>query len=147
MKNFSRIVICLLLCVFGFSLAACDARTPKEKAFTYPNATDTIVGNGGLAVQKGSYIYFVNGFKNITSDEVTQNASYMHSSLMLTKLDGGELVLDDAGSINDNNFIIISSKLAGFNCTDLFIAGDYLYFVTQAQGNEGGETHRNGEKV
>ena len=147
MKNFSRILICLLLCCFAFGLVACDRRTPKEKSFSYPASTDQVVGNGGMAVRKGNYIYFANGFKSITSEEVTQNASYLQSALMLTKLNNGELVLAETGSIDEDFYITFSSKLAGFECTDLFIAGDYLYFATQSQGNEGGESAKNAGKV
>ena len=31
MKKFTKILICLLLCVFSFSFVACDKRTDEEK--------------------------------------------------------------------------------------------------------------------
>ena len=138
MKKFTKIFICLLLCVFGFALSACDNRSNKEKAFTYPNSSNTVVGNDGLAVQVGNYLYFVNGYKSITSDEVTQNASYSHANLLLVRLNNGELPVDDDGLLKESEYIVITDRLVGFQCSGLFVSGDYLYFATQCQENEGG---------
>ena len=62
-----------MLCVFGVSFAACDKRSEKEKEFKYPSSSAEVIGNGGLAVQKGNYVYFVNGYKSIS--DVTSKKS------------------------------------------------------------------------
>lgn len=139
MKKFSRILICLLLCVFGFGFVACDKRTEKEKNFTYPTVGDHVYGNGGLAVRKGNYVYFVNGYTSV-KDAADKKASYNVGSLMLMKLgENGEVVTDDNNLVKDEYFITMSDKLCGYEVTDLHIFGDYLYFVTPCLENESGD--------
>lgn len=131
MKNFSKILICLLLCVFSFSMFACkDNRTPEEKAFTYPTSADLTAGNGGLAVQKGNYLYYVNGYKSILSEDRTQDDRYTHGALMLMKLNSdGTIVTDENNLLKDDYYITMSNLLCGFEVSSLYIAGDYLYFT------------------
>ena len=54
-----------MLCVLSFTFVGCDKRTKEEKNFTYPSSSDRVYSNGGLAVRKGNYVYFVNGFQSI----------------------------------------------------------------------------------
>ena len=131
MKNFSKILICLLLCVFSFSLFACkDNRTPEEKAFTYPTSADLTTGNGGMAVQKGNYLYYVNGYKSILSSDRTQDERYTHGALMLMKLNSdGTIVTDENNLLKDDYYITMSNLLCGFEVSSLYIAGEYLYFT------------------
>lgn len=147
MKKFAKLLVCLILCVFGLGLVACgDNRTEKEKAFTYPNVGDDVLSNGGMAVKKGNYIYFVNGYQS-AKDMTTQNASYNLGSLLLMKLDSnGEVVTDEKGLLKDEYFITMSDKLCGFEATNLFIYGEYLYFTSPCQDNEGGESAANTNK-
>jgi len=137
MKKFSKILICLLLCVFSLGFVACkDKRTEQEKAFTYPNSADAVLGNGGLAVQKGNYLYYVNGFKAVDSEEHTQDGSYTHGALMLMKLNSdGSIVTDENNLIKDDYYITMSNRLCGFEATSLYIAGDYLYFTSPSKDN------------
>ena len=139
MKKFTRILICLILCVFSLGFVACDKRTEEEKNFTYPSSADLVEGNGGLAVKKGNYIYFVNGYTSITEGGLTSETTFMQGSLMLTRLDAdGNLIKNDNGSIQDEHFITISHALCGYEVTDLFIFGDYLYFVSPCKETESG---------
>jgi len=140
MKKFTKIFICLMLCVFGFGLVACDKRTPKEKNFVYPSSRDQVIGNDGLAVQKGNYIYFVNGYKSV--DDITKKKeTYTVGSLLLMKLgEDGQVVTDEDGLLKDEYYITMSSALCGYQATNLHIFGDYLYFVTPCLENESGDT-------
>ena len=139
MKKFTRILICLLLCVFSLGFVACDKRTEEEKNFTYPSSGDAVQGNGGLAVKKGNYIYFVNGYSSINRSGLSSETRFMQSSLMLTRLDAnGNLVTDDNGSIKDEYYITMSNLLCGYEVTDLFIFGNYLYFVSPCLETESG---------
>lgn len=131
MKRFSKILICLLLCVFSLSMFACkDKRTPEEKAFTYPTSADITLGNGGMAVQKGNYLYYVNGYKSILSEDRTQDERYTHGALMLMKLNSdGSIVTDENNLLKDDYYITMSNLLCGFEVSSLYIAGNYLYFT------------------
>lgn len=129
-----------MLFVFGFGFVACDKRTEEEKNFTYPAWNDAIYGNGGLSVRKGNYVYFVNGYKSINSSGVSKGATYNVGSLLLMKLGpNGEVVTDENGLLKDDYYITMSNQLCGYEVTDLFIYGDYLYFVTPCLENEKGD--------
>lgn len=140
MKKLKSILICLMLCVFGFGLVACgDPRTEEEKSFTYPKSSDYVTSNGGLAVQKGKYVYFVNGYKSV-EEAKSKKTNYTVGSLMLMKLgENGKVVTDENGLTHDDYFIKMSNKLCGYEATNLFIHKDYLYFVTPSLENESGD--------
>ena len=140
MKKLTKMLVCLLLCVFGFGLVACgDPRTEKEKNFTYPSSNDSVYGNGGLAVKKGDYVYFVNGYKSV-GDATKKSAKYTHGALMLMKLDkDGNVVRDENGLLDDDYYITMNNKLCGYEATNLFISGSYLYFATPSLENESGD--------
>ena len=59
-----------------------------KKNFVYPSLNDQVVGNGGLAVKKGNYLYFVNGFQSIddisnkTISEITYAAGTKASYIL-----------------------------------------------------------------
>ena len=59
---------------------------------------------------------------------------------MLMKLGAnGEIVTDDKGLVKDEYYITMSSRLCGYEATDLFIFGEYLYFVSPCLENESGD--------
>ena len=136
MKKFTKILICFMLCVLSIAFVGCDKRTKKEKSFTYPTSADKVTSNGGLAVAKGNYVYFVNGTKSV-NDATDKKAKYNVGSLMLMKLDAnGDVVRNSDGLVNDDYYITMSNKLCGYEVTNLFISGNYLYFVTPCLENE-----------
>lgn len=129
-----------MLCVLSIGFVACDKRTEKEKNFTYPSVADAIKGNGGMAVQKGNYLYFVNGYQSV-SNATNKKATYNVGSLMLMKLDEeGNIVTNDDGLLKDEYYITMSNKLCGYEATNLYIHGEYLYFATPTMENESKET-------
>lgn len=134
MKKFAKILLCLIFVVCSFSLVGCK----KKDDFVYPSKTDVTVGNGGLAVSKGGYLYYVNGY--LPADEMKkQHASYTLGALMIAKLDAnGEIVKTSDGSLNDEYYRYMSHKLCGFEATNLYIFDNYLYFVSPCQENEQG---------
>ncbi len=132
MKRFAKFLICFILCVFAFGAVGCS----KKDNFVYPSSNATTYSNGGLVVQKGEYIYFVNGYQS-ANDMVKKNDKYVVGALMVAKLDaGGNLVQNSEGLLNDDYYRTISSKLCGFEATNLYIFGDYLYFASPNQENE-----------
>ncbi len=139
MKKWTKILICLMLCVFGFGFVACDKRTEEEKNFTYPSEYDETFGNGGLAVRKDRYVYFVNGYKSV-EDATDKKAKYNVGSILLMKLDEhNRVVTNTEGLLKDEYFITMSNKLCGYEATNLRIFGNYLYFTTPCLENESGD--------
>lgn len=129
MKIFRKILICFILCLLPFAFVGCDKRSDKEKDFDYPSSSALVDGNGGLAVRKGNYLYFVNGFKSY-KDMTDKKASYTVGGLMLLKLDDNGAIVKNENLLNDDYYIFMSNQLCGFEATNLYIAGDYLYFTT-----------------
>lgn len=141
MKKFTKILICLMLCVFSFGFVACDRRSEKEKNFVWPSMAENVTGNGGLAVTKGNYVYFVNGFKSVSSlTNDNKKDTYVVGSLMLMRLDAeGNVVTGDNGLVRDEYYVTMSDKLCGYEATNLYVHGEYLYFVTPSAENEKGD--------
>jgi len=136
MKKFTKILICLILCVFGLGLFGCGNNNNEgNKGAVVNGIKGDVSGNGGLAVQKGGHIYFVNGFQPY--GESKRYASQKHAGIMLAKLsENGELVVNENGEIATENLVHFSNKLAGFEATDLTIFGNYLYFTSHNQQDD-----------
>ncbi len=139
MKKFSKFIICLLLCVFAFGVIGCK-KNELDNGF-HPSTDAIVEGNGGLAVRKGEYVYFANGFKKVSdlTDE-NRNGSFVKGGLYVAKLDEtGNFVRDGNGLMVDDYIRAVNSKLAGYDATNLFVFGDYLYFVSPSNENESGK--------
>lgn len=137
MKKFSNFVICLLLCVFASGLVGCG----KNKCNGFSPATEEVViGNGGMVVRKGEYVYFANGFQNVSSlTESQRDSAYTKGGLYVAKLENDEFVRDEDGNLVSENLRQVSTKLAGYDATDLYVFGDYLYFVSPSTKQESGK--------
>ena len=112
MKKFTRILVCLMLFVFALSFVACGNKN-KDK-FVYPSSGMTTYGNGGMSVQKGNYLYFVNGFKSISSSDINKKTNYNIGSLVVTKLDNNGNPVVDNGGLKDDFYRTITDKLVGY---------------------------------
>ena len=118
--------------VFGFS--GCGQNELKTEG---PAASDVVIGNGGLSVQKGDYLYFVNGYlEQDDIEKATKEKDIVHSAIYRVKLSNGKVVEDEENSDSETkefklkNVNKVVSKVAGFEYSDLYIFGDYLYFST-----------------
>lgn len=137
MKKFTKIIICLVLCVVSLTLVACKDSSKNKKNYVYPTSSDAVSGNDGLAVQCGSYIYFVNGMKTVESMS-NKKDTYTVGSLMVMKLDSnGQVIRDEDELAKDETYTTMCERLCGFESTGLFINGDYLYFTTPCLEDEG----------
>ena len=124
MKKFSKIIISfILVLVAGVGIfTGCAPRLSGG-----PSTNDAITSNGGLVVQKGEYLYFVNGYvDSSTSDNSYGNAD--HSAIYRAKLTNNKLSYDENGKLLDYDILV--PKVSGFNRTNLYIFGDNLYYAT-----------------
>lgn len=135
MKKFFSVLTVLLLTCFIF--VGCS-RTPV------PASSSPAVGNGGLAVQKGEYIYFVNGFvskaENLNGNKdgkITKSGIYRvkASDVSYYTDESGNLVYTQGNlSVDENGVVkgaeLIVSKVCGFEDSALYIYGEYIYYVT-----------------
>ena len=124
MKKFITFTLCLLLCVVSLGLTACGGK--KEKVDT----SIASIGNGGMVVASGDYVYFVNGYSSyevFTKKNLDKNFDV--AGLYRAKVNSnGEFNYTDNGSIDGAEKI--SGDLAGFQSTSLYVFGNYIYYVT-----------------
>ena len=136
MKFLKKIASFALCCAFVggsvFGLGACGS---SELTSEGPKASDVVIGNGGLSVQKGDYLYFVNGYLEQSDFEAaTKESNIIHSAIYRVKLTNGKVTEQDSeGDTKEfklKNTCKVVSKVAGFEYSNLYIFGDYLYFST-----------------
>ena len=122
MTRIASFMIVMLLCIV--TLAGC---APKLEI---PATNAAVTGNGGLAVQKGQYLYFVNGYQS--TDDLTDGDNKKdekYAAIYRTKLGENNTVqYTEDGELE--NYDIIVDKICGFEKTGLFIFGDYIYYAT-----------------
>ena len=113
-----------------------------------------VYGNGGLAVVKGDYLYFVNGYTPYSSLSVGDNdGNADYATLYRVKLnasggvevdvkyDGdGEVIFDPAQTIKNTN--VIAKKVVGFESMGIYIFGDYIYYASPNNQRSGSLTLR-----
>lgn len=126
MKKFIKILLCFTLCVVSLGFVACG----KTAKLSMPATNEAVSSNGGVAVKKGNYVYFANGYyslDNVTKDNRKQ--SYENAGLYMAVLtEDGNFTRNEAKEIS--NAQRLSAKLAGFEASQLYVHRDYLYFVS-----------------
>lgn len=132
MKKFRKILVCVCLCVTAFALASCGA----SGLGSMPKTGDKVVGNGGLAVTKGEYVYFVDSY--IAYSELGKNdnkqGEVKTNALYRTKLKDGKLDVDKKGNLNSYDLVV--SKVVGTENTGIYIFDDYIYYGTPNMKND-----------
>lgn len=139
MKKFITFTLCLLLCIAPLGLTACGDKK-SEKVDT----SVASVGNGGMVVTRGNYVYFVNGYKGYsTYTKDNLNKKFEVGGLYRAKLnEASELTYDENGSVVGAERI--SSRLAGFESTSLYVFGNHIYFASPiTEVNKDGELQTN----
>ena len=111
----------------ALSLAACGYKfTPLSGG---PAADAAVVSNGGFVVEKGDYVYFINGIETQESDN-SYGTPVKGALVRMSKSD----VL--AGKSKDENgnptaeIVVPSLMVAGDYYSGLFIYGDRIYYAT-----------------
>ena len=119
--------ICSFVLVCMFCVLALVGCTP---GMDLPETNAGVSGNGGLAVQKGEYLYFVNGYTSIESMKDGDNkGGNSYSAIYRVKLgDNNTLIYNEDGELENCELII--DKVCGFDKTALYIFGDYIYYAS-----------------
>lgn len=122
LTRISSFVILLVMCVI--TLTGCAG------GWVGPDINDAVIGNGGVAVQKGEYLYFVNGYTAVADMVSGDNkGGNSYSALYRAKLDdNNNLTYNEDGTIKDCSKII--SKVCGYDDTALFIFGNEIYYAS-----------------
>ena len=134
-KSFKRTIaiVAATLTVGALALTGCstDFKTPTGG----PAATDAVSSNGGFAVQKGNYVYFINGVETNESDNTYGDV--VKGALMRIKT-------EDLDKKENKAEIVIPSLMVAEDYTSgIYIYGDRVYYATPNNvKNTSGEIER-----
>ena len=139
-KSVFGIGLLIIACFFSFMFVGCSSST---KFSENPLSDDVVVGNGSLAVTKGDYLYFVNGYTPYADvGSTNKEGKITYAGLYRIKLDENgnpekvEAKLDNNGneifdgSRSLKNIDILASKVVGFEYMGIYIFGDYIYYAS-----------------
>ena len=94
-----------------------------------PAKTDAEVSNGKMAITKGNYLYYVNGY--ITSTQVEENGNDFgdatFGAIYRIELDSEGNLIKDGDELKTG---ILAPKIVGTEKTNIFIFGDKIYYAT-----------------
>lgn len=123
-KKIISIVAAATLAFSTLALAGCGAKKyAGEKLEGAYDAAAAVSSNGGFAVEKGDYVYFINGAESNTADNTYGNA--VKGALMrISKKELAEAKYDAA------KIVVPSLFVAGDYTAGLFIYGEYVYYAT-----------------
>lgn len=129
---FSIVLVCAL-CLFG-----CGG----VKLSGGPKASDTVYGNGGMAVVKGDYLYFANAYIDYNNigryeNKYNDDKSKEIYGIYRTKLnDFGIIELNEDGTPKGAELLV--PQVGGYAYSGLYICGDYLYYTSPFTGDNKG---------
>ena len=123
-KRIISLVAAATFLTAAFSLTACGEGNYKGDKLDYTSApTEDGVSNGGFVVEKGDYVYFINGAEEYTANnktgEVTKGALMRISKTALEGKEYGE------AEVVVPKLFVSQNYNAGF-----YIYGDYVYYAT-----------------
>ena len=132
MKKAILSLVMMLFMAFSICLTGCS-----ETVLTVnPKTEETVISNGGMSVIKGDYLYFVNGYTDISDN----NTSFTNksnkwgevgkSAIYRTKLKNGVIEKDEDGFLIDANTDLVVPRVVGFNNGGFHIIDDYIYYAT-----------------
>ena len=123
-KKIISIVAAATLAFSTVALAGCGAKDyAGEKLTAGYDATAAVTSNGGFAVEKGNYVYFINGSESNTADN-TYGDVVKGSLMRISKTELAEAKYDAA------QIVIPSLFVAGDKTAGIFIYGEYVYYAT-----------------
>ena len=125
-KRFTKIICAALAVVVAICasvLSACASYYEKEALSGEYHTDAPAISNGGFAVQKGNYVYFINGVQSNTADNTF--GTPLKGSIM-------RISSDDLKKHNYSSAEVVVPVIAysGNHDSGLFIYGDYIYYGT-----------------
>ena len=133
-KIFNKIICFTVAAVSAlgvFSLSACG-NTHKSKALE-GDYSGEVSSNGGFAVEKGNYIYFINGKEDNTADN-TYGKVEKGAIMRISKTD---LAARNYSSVQT---VVPQIAYSGNSNAGIFVYGDYIYYATPStEKNSDGE--------
>lgn len=141
-KLLSLVIMCIMAVSIFFTGCSCSKSGLKDNPPTDAN----VISNGGMTVVKGDYLYYVNGFVDISDantfgkddnkfGKVTHGAIY-RTKLKKTEVEepysdlitNGEIQKDKDGFLEKTELVV--PKVVGFSNGGFYIIDDYIYYAT-----------------
>ncbi len=126
-KKISILMMVCVMCISAILFTACGG----DKFASNPAADDLVSSNGGSVVQKGDFLYYMNGFSSsteMTGEKANEEGSVTHAALYRTELVNGEIAYDDDGYAK--NVELIVSLNVGVESSQIYIFGEKIYFAS-----------------
>lgn len=120
-KKILLILVVLLATVFVFT--GCESYDVEPIANGNLYVQSKVEGNGGMAVQQGNYLYFVNGVAGNTADNTF--GKVVKGAIM-------RYTLDNAGKIVSDSLVTVVPK-AVYNksaTSGFYVFGEWIYYVS-----------------
>lgn len=116
-----------------FLLSFCFVLVGCGSLGSMPDSNAIIVGNGGFVAQKGEYIYFANAYTSYSSLSTIDNrkgkvVEYALCRIKAKDIQTKELEFDQDGYAKNVETVV--SKVVGFENSNFYIVGDFLYFAS-----------------
>ena len=125
MKKIIILLVAVLTCLTAV-FAGCGDSTGYENKLS--GFEGEVSSNGGFVVQKGSYVYFINGTETHTTDNT------------YGKVEMGALVRVKADDLSNPEIVIPSLFVAGDKTSGFYIFGEEVYYATPSTAkNKAGE--------
>lgn len=126
MKKFLLLVLTLFLST-TVVLTGCTNKGLQDN----PKTSASIVSNGGMAVVKGDYLYYVNGFKsyeNLVKDEDNVWGKQVIGAIYRVKLSNNKINHTDDGFLEKSECVV--PQIVGTENANFYIFKDYIYYAT-----------------
>lgn len=136
MRKFLKKIICVcaatVMTTGLFAASACDG-VYSSTALKGDISKGTVVSNGGFAVEKGDYIYYINGKQTNTADNTFGSVE----TGAIKRISKTDLAARNYGNAET---VVPEIVHSGNNNGGLFIYGDYVYYSTpSSEKNSDGE--------
>lgn len=133
MKKF-LLTLAVVLMSATMLFAGCGPKGLKNN----PNTSDPVFSNGGMAVLKGDYVYFVNGFNSfdgLTKDVDNVWGKQVISSIYRTKVNNLNKIEHDENGFLKNAEVVVP-QIVGTENASFYIFGNYIYYATPNMQND-----------
>ncbi len=132
MKKFLLLVLTLFLST-TVVLAGCNNKGLKDN----PAEDAPITSNGGMAVRKGDYLYYVNGFKSYEGlTKGTDNLwdKQVIGAIYRVKVTNNTIAHNEDGFVENTECVV--PQIVGTENASFYIFGNYIYYATPNMQND-----------
>jgi hypothetical protein len=126
MKKFLTLIVAVLSLTTLVLMGCSTEKGLRDNPLT----TQAVINNGGVSVQKGDYLYFVNGFASSEQLKSGDNdwGDTVLGAIYRTKLTDNQISYDNDGFLTKVEVVV--PKLVGYENGSFYVYGNYIYYST-----------------